>query len=1229
MSQQTPPPPEPAVDLSSSRSAWRLVPAQRSGLVLPEVEALDPEQQEIALLEPGCGPQLVLGAPGTGRSTALLALAARRLRRGLPADRMLVLTPSRAAAARARDALTATAATTMTSPPVRAWQAYAFDLLRRAQGEGLLPGVDQAPKLLSGPEQDVLLKELLAGHRRGIGAPVVWPPDLAEAVPTRGFRHEIRDLFDRVSEHGLSPEDLEQLGRAMDRPDWVTASVLRREYLRVRRLRMPEAFDPSGLVSEARRVLEAHPDFLRREQERLELVLVDDLQEATPSIHRLLAVLCRGQDVVVAASPETVVQGFRGARPDLLRGLEDLLGTSRQPVTRRVLRTGHRMPGGIQLAWQRTAERIPVVIPAADAIRPRPAAAREDLPAQGQPPLPQAALLGSAAQEARWIGHAVLERHLLQGVPLQDMAVIVRSSDRLQSLERHLSALGVPVTTSAAETPVRDESAVRPLLSAMRLIAAERSTAARERAAAQTAAIAADGPIAAQGPAAPGGVVATQPVQPADPGSDAGPVQAGSVQEAGQEPQTGEEAQSGQDAAVLQAHEAVELLSSRIGGASAMDLRRLRQRLRAHELRAGGGRSSDRLLVEALLDPTVMEDAGVRAPSARRVARMLQAGRTALRAEGATAETVLWALWEASGVAGRWQRAALAGGPEGRRADRDLDAVVALFGTAERFADHRPGAGPQEFLDFLEHQDLPMDTLAARAPTGASVEIMTPATAAGRGWPVVFIAGVQDGRWPNTTLRGQLLGAQQLSDAVELGLEAAAQSSPAARLAEVRHDELRQFATAVSRASRELIVTAVRAQDEEPSEFVDLVDPWDPSIHPEAADSARPVLAAPRPPTLRALTAELRAVLQRETEPAARRRAAARLLSRFASSPVPVDGAAPEQWWGLLPLSSTEEVLAQDQPVPLSPSRIETIQRSPLDWYVATARAEEASDAARSVGTLVHSIAEQNPEGTGTQLVAEVDRRWRELGLPETWESDLLQDRARDMVRRFAQYVIQARKDEQRQLVLVEGGFQVLIHGRARDALLRGRVDRLEIDANGRFVVVDLKTGRTGPSGKDLPDHPQLLAYQAALAAGAGEAMRQEHDARAAAQEQSADPAGDADADPGAAAAVQAEGHDPREAGAPQEPLVLQEGPLRHLPGGALLVQLGKDNVKVSTQLQDGLDVDGGDRVRELVTAAADLVAGDRFLASHTATTGGGHGGIGCSLPEICPLCAEGRQVTE
>ncbi|KAA9395564.1 ATP-dependent helicase [Kocuria coralli] len=1131
------------------RGRWSISAPESLGARLPAVQQLDDGQLTVAGLDPGCGPHLVLGAPGTGRTTAVLHLAVRRLREGLDPDRLLILTPSRSSAARVRDALTGAAAMTMSTPPVRAWQAYAFDLLRRAHLQGLLPGVENPPKLLSGPEQDVLIRELLEGHAHGVGSGLVWPEDLREAVTTRGFRREIRELFDRMSEHLLTPEDLDRLGARLNRPDWRAAAILRREYQAVRRLRMPEAFDPAALVTEAARVLERHPRFLDQEQNRLELVIAEDLQEATRSVQRLLTVLCGGRDVVMTACPDTVVQGFRGARPDALREIAQDLGTGQRPVTTRLLDRGHRMGPEVQEAWQRVAQRIPAVT----ARRVRQASPRELQDSA------RAVVLASALHEARWIGHGILHRHLLDGVPLEDMAVIVRSGARLASVQRHLEGLGIPVTTSAAETAVREEPAVKPLLAALHLVvAADRS----ER----------------HGTApAPG--------------------------EGEESAQTAETA--GEPAAVLEAAEAVELLSSRIGGASAMDIRRLRQRLRYAELRDGGGRTSDRLLVEALLIPGALETAGVRSAPARRVARMLQAGRTALSAPNATAETVLWALWEAAGVAGRWQRDALDGGEAGRRADRDLDAVVGLFEMAERFVDHLPGAGAAEFLDFLELQELPMDTLAARAPTRATVEIMTPATAAGRQWPVVFVAGVQEGQWPNTALRGQLLGTDLLTDVVELGPEAAQRTSPVSRLNLVRYDELRSFSTAVSRAGRELVVTAAADQDEEPSEFLGLIDPWEVDRHPEAARESRPVVKAPRPLTLRALTAELRAAAQ-TPEPPELAEAAVRSLHRLSRARTRVPGADPGEWWGLAPLSSVGPVLDPGEPVPVSPSRIETINRSPLDWFVSTARAEEATDPSRALGTLVHSIAEEAPEAPGSELLEHLERRWPELGLAQSWETDLLKERARGMLRKYAMYVIEARKDLGRELVAVEGSFSVLVRGRARDALLRGRVDRLEVDSHGRFVVVDLKTGTTQPAKGDVPTHPQLGAYQVALAAGAGAAM----------------------------AKASRPGREPiTEEGflAEEEPDVVlelgEDGVMVAEPGGAVLVQLGRTTAKYTQQTQEPLAPED-DWARELVTAAADLIAGDRFLARHSAQNAGGRGSP-CRLPGICPLCNEGRQVTE
>jgi RecB family exonuclease len=52
---------------------------------------------------------------------------------------------------------------------------------------------------------------------------------------------------------------------------------------------------------------------------------------------------------------------------------------------------------------------------------------------------------------------------------------------------------------------------------------------------------------------------------------------------------------------------------------------------------------------------------------------------------------------------------------------------------------------------------------------------------------------------------------------------------------------------------------------------------------------------------------------------------------------------------------------------------------------------------------------------------------------------------------------------------------------------LTGRADRLELDHEGRVVVVDLKTGRTPPSDRSVESNAQLAVYQLAIDNGATE----------------------------------------------------------------------------------------------------------------------------------------------
>lgn len=1098
-------------------STLRLLPPRTLHSAVPVLTA---DQLAAVDVPHGSGPVLIPGAPGTGKSTVLVEAAVRRAQRdGLDPERMLILAPGRLAADSLRDRFTARLDRSLSTTPARTWASYAFDLIRRAKAEGILP-LPRPPKLLSGPEQDLIIKELLEGHAQP-GLELPWPEDLGAALQTRGFRQEVRQLFDRIIESGRTAEDLVVLARRCHRPDWVAAAALYAEYRDVLDLRMPESFDPAGIITAARQIFQDEPDFLAAERGRLQLILVDDMQEANPAVFELLADIAAGKDALITYSPDTVVQGFRGARPDLVAELPRLLAPAGGTVMDRPLRTAHRHAPAVADAWLSVAGRISSRAGGQSARRLEQPRAQAPGHAQDPAGTPapessggavEAHLLPSSVHELRYVAQRILEAQLNDGRELGDIAVIVRNGGQLSQLQRYLAGQGIPVRIPVAESAVRDEVAVRPLLDAY--------------------------------------AVALDP-------------------------------------AVLGPEAAVALLTSRIGGSTAIELRRLRQSLRREELLGGGGRTSDVLLVEALLEPGALATLGIEGRSARRIARMIRAGRDAAQAPGGNAETVLWALWNSTGLASRWTDAALAGGSAGARADRDLDAMMALFHTAERFVDQLPGSGPEQFLEYLLSQELPMDTLAARAQLEDAVELMTPASAAGREWPVVIVPGLQEGVWPNTRLRGELLGSTLFADAVEHGVEYALQLDPLSRLRDIRYDELRSFSTAVSRAKEMLICTAVSSEDEQPSSFLDYVAPLGPD------QDRRGFTPVERPLTLRALVAELRQYAQLDAGTPEALQASA-VLGALAAAEPSVPGAHPASWWGLAPLSTDEPVVPPGGTVYVSPSKVETVQKSPLDWFVQAAGGEAATDFARSLGTLVHAIAQDLPDASGSEYVAELLRRWSALGMKDNWEGKLDFRRAETMVRKLAQYVLVMRS-EGRSLVGVEVDFEVKLPDvvaragsagaeagtvgepwPARPAVLRGQVDRLEIDAEGRLVVVDLKTGKRQPGKADLERHPQLGAYQAAVLAGGF--------------------AGPDDGPP-------------------------------PLPGGAVLAQLGTTTKSPGIQAQPPLDP-AGNWALDMVGDAAVVMSGNTFEARHDPSKGG-HGGHGCRLPEVCPLCLRGKQVTE
>jgi superfamily I DNA/RNA helicase/RecB family exonuclease len=526
--------------------------------------------------------------------------------------------------------------------------------------------------------------------------------------------------------------------------------------------------------------------------------------------------------------------------------------------------------------------------------------------------------------------------------------------------------------------------------------------------------------------------------------------------------------------AALDEQTAAELLCGPLGGTDALGLRRLRRSLQLLAEAAAGKQQGD-LIAEALRDPRDLAALPDRvAGPAKRVAGLLAKASAAVGA-GGNAEDVLWAIWDASGLAEQWQRASAAGGPAGVAADRDLDAVLALFDQAAHFTDTMPPGAPGLFADSLAGQEIVGDTLAEAAVREDCVRILTAHRSKGLEWDVVVVAGVQEETWPDLRLRGSLLGAGELAEIARPDPALGADVDAAMLAAKLLAEERRLFYVAVTRARRRLVVIAAGGEDtdQRPSRFLTELAGDEVPIE-RVADSRHRWLSMP------ALVADLRRAAADTAAAPAVRQAAAAQLARLAAAGV--RAAHPRAWYALTELSDAGPIVGGGETVRLSPSQVESFTKCGLRWLLEAAVGAGRSDVLRHLGTVIHAAAVLAASGASERAVADrIDEIWHHLDFGSAWYSAKQRALAERMVRKFLAW----HAENPRELVAVEQSLKV----RIGPVEITGRVDRLESDDQGRAVVVDLKTGGSAPREDELDRHPQLGVYQLAVLLGAFERL--------------------------------------------------------------------------------------------------------------------------------------------
>jgi RecB family exonuclease len=513
----------------------------------------------------------------------------------------------------------------------------------------------------------------------------------------------------------------------------------------------------------------------------------------------------------------------------------------------------------------------------------------------------------------------------------------------------------------------------------------------------------------------------------------------------------------------LTAELATALLTGPFGGLDTLGVRRLRLALRAEEVAGGGTRSADELLVDALSAPGRLATIDHRVG---RVAERLAETFGLLSSTSASIDELLWIAWERSGLATSWREQALGAGITAAEANRNLDGIVALFTAAKRFTERQPNTAAGVFLANVLDAEVAEDTLSPQAADD-SVLVTTPAGTVGLEFDTVVVAALQDGVWPNLKLRGSLLAPQELVRVVT-GVD----SGTVDERRQVLGDELRLFALAVSRARNRLVLSSVVNDDEAASIFVRLLPPTVDLIDTATA----------RPLSLRGMVGRLRRALvagasatrgsaDRDTTPAD----AAASLAALVLEHVP--GADPAHWHGLIPPSTTGPLYAGET-IPVSPSSIEKLLDSPLDWFLTRMGGSDSSITA-NVGTIVHAAMEGAEDPSVESLWLAVEARWSELLFDAPWLAERQRRIARTLIEALSEYLRDFER-ESKVLVGAESSFRLAVG----DAVLNGSIDRVERSADGEVVIVDLKTGRPETSQAVIDAHPQLAAYQLAYAEG-------------------------------------------------------------------------------------------------------------------------------------------------
>ena len=507
-----------------------------------------------------------------------------------------------------------------------------------------------------------------------------------------------------------------------------------------------------------------------------------------------------------------------------------------------------------------------------------------------------------------------------------------------------------------------------------------------------------------------------------------------------------------------------ELLKSEFAGADAISIRQMRIAL-TKEQKNEVIKSSTELILDALTAPTT-DLPWEQLTSLKRINDLIKEAKKVL-SKSQDISDLLWSIYsnaknyEGELISNYWRSQALSGGGRGVIADQKLDALITLFEVARRFSERMPGSKPSLFIDQLLGEKILADSITTSAQRDEVVKVMTVHSAKGLQWRYVALAGMQEGNWPNLKQRGSLLGSERLVEIFRHGISNPAQleAISASGLAE---DERRLLNVALSRASEKIFITAVLQEDNQPSTYFD-----------KFAGEQTQITQTQRAITQPALVATLRSIANKSSNKEELDFAIKALKTLEVNG---VSAANPKNWVGAINLSTQLPVVTNEEVLRISPSSLESFTECSLKWLLEQSGGKDADSTAQVLGTAIHVITAQlkeQPDLTLDQLEAKLKGAWSLIDMNKGSIKDYEYRRAAEMLGKFFKWNLENKNT----LVGVEERFEFTLGS----AIVSGSIDRIELTAENKYYIVDLKTGATAISHENARENKQLQSYQLAV----------------------------------------------------------------------------------------------------------------------------------------------------